>query len=104
MSLAGSSTTYMVRLGKEGTWQWNNTPPVKFLSDYYTKFPPNTTPGLLVDLGADYKTLKADSNTWPWKVISVQDLYTDDFYAAKVLLEQGWGAVSYAWGECEQPR
>ncbi|KAG8528960.1 uncharacterized protein KY384_006649 [Bacidia gigantensis] len=99
MSLATSSTTYIVKLTKDGAWQWNNTPPVKFLSDYYTKFPPSSTPGFLVDLGPDYKTLKADSNTWPWKVISVQDLYTDDFYAAKVLLEQGWGAVSYAWGE-----
>lgn len=95
-------STYLVKLGKDGQWQWTVSPPRQFVADYYNAFPPDSTPGFMVDLGTGYKalkTLKAEQ-PWPWKVVSVQDLIYDDLEGAETLLEEGWGAMSYQWGEC----
>lgn len=98
-----SRPTFLVKLGDDGQWQWTAVPPPKFTSDWYQRFPTETTPRFLVDLGPDYALLDPEVKAWPWKVISVPDLYLDDFYAAQILLDQGWGAISYQWGECKLP-
>ena len=101
----GTSPEYLVTLQSDGSWKWKLIPTLfpavaKLREEYENAFQPDNTPTFLVDLGPDYKTLDP-STPWPWKVISVEKLLDDDLPAAEVLLKEGWGALSYAWGECE---
>ncbi|KAL6713989.1 hypothetical protein ACLMJK_008483 [Lecanora helva] len=105
MSQTITSPEYLVTLQADGSWKWKIIPTSlpavsKVRDDYQAKYNPDTTPAFLVDLGPEYKT-QDPSQPWPWKVISVQHLCDDDLTGAEVLLQEGWGAISYAWGECQ---
>jgi hypothetical protein len=65
-------------------------------SDFKRVFPEATTPSYLVDFGADC-TFEGnfDAARFKWEIIKVQRLSIDDKQA---LLNQGWGAISYAYG------
>ena len=103
MAQVRDSPMYSVNLRTDGTWNWKVSLSTKIQSDFFTKFPPDTTPSFLVDLGPGFKSLKPDvnaNNPWPWKVISVQDLPNDeDPDTMRALMAEGWAAISYAWGE-----
>ena len=73
----------------------------EFKAVFVAKFNPDSTPGYLVDLGEKYRALDPSKSDWPWKIVSAQDLPLDNFTGAQTLLSEGWGAISYAWGECK---
>jgi hypothetical protein len=62
------------------------------------KYEETKTPTYLIDFGADFAFADKPydpSITFPWKIIEVQKLSIAD---KRVLLDQGWAAVSYAYG------
>jgi hypothetical protein len=88
--------TFVVDTNKAG-WQGN------IRAQWTTIFPKDQTPAFLIDLGEDYKKIKSSDakavETLRWRVIEVAKLPEADIGAAKILYDEGWTAISYAWGE-----
>lgn len=75
----------------------------ELVSRWSELYPPEITPGFLVDLGLESIVLP-DNHTGlipdlKWKVVKTQELAKKDSTGARMLYEQGWGCISYAWGE-----
>ncbi|KAJ9658991.1 hypothetical protein H2198_003420 [Neophaeococcomyces mojaviensis] len=67
-------------------------------------YPSEMTPAFLVDLGANFKAVAADTSDpdkkkLMWRTIQVESLPDRDIEGARALYENGWAAISYAWGE-----